>query len=408
MHRFRVEAPADTLGALLPVLAALRAVPQTTETRGCRCVLEGAVPAGRVHALEQRLPGLTRGEGELETAFDHYAPVTYGTVPRTSPHRPQPPQPQGVPVERDASSGELRSSDERTCPRNVKLTQQSEVLTLSGNHRTVVDMPNIRARLLVVLVVLFGFLTVAGVPPATAATLPDSLWFDDTAAHRAERPLRRRPRPRGRAARLQRLRRDQAGGEQRPAVRLGRRREEVRDRAARPRRRQLGPLPAVLGPRRTRPRPVDTTYLAAATAQMRAFLDAGIRVYPDFHQDLYSRHLFNSGSWYTGDGAPEWAVDLGGYPQESCGVCLFWGQNITQNAGRDQGAVRLLAQHLRPAGLLPRHRAEDHGVRRTAPQRPRSSPASSASTRTTSPMRAATTRARPAAPGNRTCCGPST
>ena len=34
---------------------------------------------------------------------------------------------------------------------------------------------------------------------------------------------------------------------------------------------------------------VDTTYLAAATAQMRAFLDAGIRVYPDFHQDLYSR-----------------------------------------------------------------------------------------------------------------------
>lgn len=49
---------------------------------------------------------------------------------------------------------------------------------------------------------------------------------------------------------------------------------------------------------------VDTAYLAAATDQMRAFLDAGIRVYPDFHQDLYSRYLFNSGSWYTGDGAP--------------------------------------------------------------------------------------------------------
>jgi hypothetical protein len=64
---------------------------------------------------------------------------------------------------------------------------------------------------------------------------------------------------------------------------------------------------------------------------MRAFLDAGIRVYPDFHQDLYSRHLFDADSWYTGDGAPKWAVDAGNYPDESCGICLFWGQNITQN-----------------------------------------------------------------------------
>ncbi|TQK50863.1 cellulase (glycosyl hydrolase family 5) [Streptomyces sp. SLBN-118] len=76
---------------------------------------------------------------------------------------------------------------------------------------------------------------------------------------------------------------------------------------------------------------VDTAYLAAVTAQMRAFLAAGMRVYPDFHQDLYSRYLFNSGSWYTGDGAPKWAVAAGGYPREFCGICLFWGQNITQN-----------------------------------------------------------------------------
>ncbi|MGK3938502.1 translation factor GTPase family protein [Streptomyces caeruleatus] len=90
MHRFRVEAPADTLGALLPVLAALRAVPRTTLTRGDRCVLEGAVPAARVHGLEQRLPGLTRGEGEWESGFDHYAPVSHGTVPRRprSDHNP--------------------------------------------------------------------------------------------------------------------------------------------------------------------------------------------------------------------------------------------------------------------------------------------------------------------------------
>ncbi|MER6346864.1 GTP-binding protein [Streptomyces sp. NPDC001595] len=86
MHRFRLEAPADTLGALLPVLAALRAVPRTTETRGTRCVLDGTVPAARVHALEQRLPGLTRGEGELDSAFDHYAPVARGVAP---PERPR-------------------------------------------------------------------------------------------------------------------------------------------------------------------------------------------------------------------------------------------------------------------------------------------------------------------------------
>lgn len=79
MHRFRIEAPADTLGALLPVLAALRAVPQTTETRADRCVLEGAVPAARVHALEQRLPGLTRGEGSWRAA---------STTTRRSPTEP--------------------------------------------------------------------------------------------------------------------------------------------------------------------------------------------------------------------------------------------------------------------------------------------------------------------------------
>jgi ribosomal protection tetracycline resistance protein len=28
-----------------------------------------------VHALEQQLPALTRGEGVLESAFDHYQPV---------------------------------------------------------------------------------------------------------------------------------------------------------------------------------------------------------------------------------------------------------------------------------------------------------------------------------------------
>ncbi|MGW6745168.1 GTP-binding protein [Streptomyces sp. NPDC055025] len=80
MHRFRLELPADVYGALLPVLARLRAVPRTPSTRGDSYVLEGEIPAAQVHELEQRLPTLTRGEGVLESAFDHYRPVT-GAIP---------------------------------------------------------------------------------------------------------------------------------------------------------------------------------------------------------------------------------------------------------------------------------------------------------------------------------------
>lgn len=79
------------------------------------------------------------------------------------------------------------------------------------------------------------------------------------------------------------------------------------------------------------PGQIDQTYLQKVTEQMRVFLDQGFYVLPDYHQDLYSRYLFNAGSWYTGDGAPQWVVAAGGYPQESCGICVQWGQNITSN-----------------------------------------------------------------------------
>ena len=49
--------------------------PHGTGAQGASYVLEGHVPAGRVHELQQRLPGLTRGEGVLECSFDHHAPV---------------------------------------------------------------------------------------------------------------------------------------------------------------------------------------------------------------------------------------------------------------------------------------------------------------------------------------------
>jgi ribosomal protection tetracycline resistance protein len=81
IHRFHLEAPADTLGALLSALPRVQAVPEAPATRGPWCTLEGDVPAARVHELRLQLPGLTHGEGVLESAFDRYEPVR-GASPR--------------------------------------------------------------------------------------------------------------------------------------------------------------------------------------------------------------------------------------------------------------------------------------------------------------------------------------
>ncbi|MEV7392833.1 cellulase family glycosylhydrolase [Streptomyces sp. NPDC091215] len=194
------------------------------------------------------------------------------------------------------------------------------------------SMTSIRARLVVVLVVLCGFLAVAGAPSASAATPSDSLWFDGTSLTVQN----------GRfvdgQGREVVLRGYNVSGETKLEENSGLPFASVADaKKSATALRALGGGNAVrflLSWAHAEPvqGQVDTTYLAAVTAQMQAFLDAGIRVFPDFHQDLYSRYLFNSGSWYTGDGAPKWAVALGNYPAESCGICLFWGQNITQNA----------------------------------------------------------------------------
>jgi len=80
VHRFHLEIPADTYGPVLPVLARLRAVPGAPVMRGSLCLLDGEIPAAQVRALEEQLPGLTRGEGVLEAAFGHYQPVR-GDVP---------------------------------------------------------------------------------------------------------------------------------------------------------------------------------------------------------------------------------------------------------------------------------------------------------------------------------------
>ena len=80
LHRFALEFPADTLGPVLAVLGRLRAVPDPPVMRGATCLLEGAIPAARVHELTQQLPALTRGEGVLESGFQRHEPVR-GAIP---------------------------------------------------------------------------------------------------------------------------------------------------------------------------------------------------------------------------------------------------------------------------------------------------------------------------------------
>jgi ribosomal protection tetracycline resistance protein len=74
-HRFRLEMPSDTFGAVGQALARLGAAPEEVSMTGASTQLEGDIAAAKVHGLHQRLPGLTRGEGVLATSFDHHRPI---------------------------------------------------------------------------------------------------------------------------------------------------------------------------------------------------------------------------------------------------------------------------------------------------------------------------------------------
>jgi ribosomal protection tetracycline resistance protein len=75
IHRFDVEAPADTLPAILNAVAGLGGTPLTTLTTGRAAELNGQLPAANIHRLRRLLPGLSRGEGLFNSVFDHYRQV---------------------------------------------------------------------------------------------------------------------------------------------------------------------------------------------------------------------------------------------------------------------------------------------------------------------------------------------
>ena len=86
--RVSLEAPTKTLGALLPALVRLGAAVETSSVHGEFAVVEMILSAARTHDLQRRLPGLTGGEGVLESTFAGYRPVS-GDQPtrrRTTPN----------------------------------------------------------------------------------------------------------------------------------------------------------------------------------------------------------------------------------------------------------------------------------------------------------------------------------
>jgi ribosomal protection tetracycline resistance protein len=90
LHRFRLEVRADALGPVTSVLGRLRATPEAPALRGDVCLIDGEIPAARVHELQRELPALTRGEGVLESAFERYRAVRGGPVPSRPRSLPDP------------------------------------------------------------------------------------------------------------------------------------------------------------------------------------------------------------------------------------------------------------------------------------------------------------------------------
>jgi ribosomal protection tetracycline resistance protein len=81
--RVSLEIPAGTTGAVVSALARSGAAMQTSSTRGQLSRIETVLPVARAQDLKRQLPGLTGGEGVLESSFDGYEPVS--TDPPTRP-----------------------------------------------------------------------------------------------------------------------------------------------------------------------------------------------------------------------------------------------------------------------------------------------------------------------------------
>jgi ribosomal protection tetracycline resistance protein len=83
--RATLEVPASSVGPVLSALGRLAAADQAQSARGGLAVIQATLPAARLPALQRRLPGLTGGEGVLESRVTGYRPITGAPVRRLAP-----------------------------------------------------------------------------------------------------------------------------------------------------------------------------------------------------------------------------------------------------------------------------------------------------------------------------------
>jgi ribosomal protection tetracycline resistance protein len=76
VFRISAEVPTEAIGAVLAALGRLGAGAGAPAQRGELSVLETVLPASSVQDLRRQLPGLTGGEGVIESEFAGYQPVT--------------------------------------------------------------------------------------------------------------------------------------------------------------------------------------------------------------------------------------------------------------------------------------------------------------------------------------------
>jgi ribosomal protection tetracycline resistance protein len=75
MIRVNIETPSDTVGSVLASVARLGDVVATPAMKGDLSTIKTVMPAARARDLQRQLPGLTGGEGVLETKLGGYEPV---------------------------------------------------------------------------------------------------------------------------------------------------------------------------------------------------------------------------------------------------------------------------------------------------------------------------------------------
>ncbi len=76
VFRVAVEVPTEAVGSVLAALGRLGAAVEASEPRGELSVLAAALPAARLEELRRQLPGLSGGEGAVESELAGHVPVT--------------------------------------------------------------------------------------------------------------------------------------------------------------------------------------------------------------------------------------------------------------------------------------------------------------------------------------------